>query len=109
MLLSFMELLFILGFIRHFSHFLRQGAVVLQTDVTGNDACLSRFPVAESDITVTAFQNPDGSRFVVLINPDRSAKKQVQLRNGADNWYVELLPDTLSTVMLEDREREGAE
>ena len=94
---------------RHFSHFLRQGAVVLQTDVTGNDTCLSRFPVAESDITVTAFQNPDGSRFVVLINPDRSAKKQVQLRNGADNWYVELLPDTLSTVMLEDREREGAE
>lgn len=94
---------------RHFSHFFRQGAVVLQTDVTGNEACLFRFPAAEKDITVTAFQNPDGSRFVVLINPDPSAKKQVQLRVGTDNWYVELLPDTLSTVVLEDRERKGAE
>ena len=94
---------------RHFSHFFRQGAVVLQTDVTGNEACLLRFPTAEKDITVTAVQNPDGSRFVVLINPDPSAKKQVQLRVGTDNWYVELLPDTLSTVVLEDRERKGAE
>jgi hypothetical protein len=52
-------------------------------------------------MTSAAFRNPDGKLVYILTNPDKSSKKQVQLFEGDTWWYVELLPDTVSTIVVE--------
>ena len=87
---------------RHFSHFFQAGSKVLTIRLTNNQAGMSRFPSQDSRVTATAFRTPDGRTVFVLINPNQSSKKQVQIREKGTNWYVELLPDTVSTVVMEN-------
>ncbi len=60
-----------------------------------------KFPSQERGIVATAFRTPDGKKVFVLVNPNQSTKKQLQLREGDTDWYVELLPNTVSTVVME--------
>ena len=45
-------------------------------------------------------ENSDGTRIYLLVNPDKK-KKQVQFELDGTYYYVEMFPDTVSTVVVE--------
>ena len=85
---------------RHISKFMQKGARVLELDVSTNVSGMFTFPKDAKPLQASLVENPDGSRVYVLVNRD-STKRQVQLWEDGRLWYVELLPDTLSTVVIE--------
>lgn len=87
---------------QHLSHFFQAGSKVLKTNLGNNEIGMFKFPSQDNRVTATAFRTPDGRLVFVLINPDPASKKQVQIRDGNTNWYVELLPNTVSTVVMEN-------
>ncbi len=84
---------------KHIAKFMQKGAVVKRVELDGDRTGMFKFPSKQQSMTAAAFDNPDGSRYVILTNPD-SAKKQIQLEIGGERYYVELLPNTLSTVEI---------
>lgn len=86
---------------RHLSHFMEKGASVLETTLTDNNIGMFKYPQKDVVMTATAFRNPDGKLIYVLTNPDKNSKKQVQFFEDGSWWYVELLPDTVSTIVIE--------
>ena len=64
---------------------------------------MSKYPRLDTaTATAAAFRNPDGTLVFVLVNPDGGNKKQVQISLGGSYWYVELLPDSISTVVVKN-------
>lgn len=58
-----------------------------------------KYPTPKSPIVGTAIVNPD-STALVLINPD-GEKRQTQINLNGSWWYIELMPDSVSTVIIE--------
>jgi glucosylceramidase len=71
---------------KHFSHFVHSSAVRIETTGawTGNSV---------------AFQNPDGSRVVVLVNPFKD-QRELLLSNNHATYRVTLEPDSFNTFIL---------
>lgn len=76
-----------LSYIRHFSHFILPGAVWIGT---------SRYT---DQIDVTAFENPDGSVQVVLLNREMNKKKAV-LRMEGETAELWLEAESITTVTV---------
>ena len=85
---------------RHVSKFMQKGARVLELEISTDVSGMFTFPKDAKPLQASLIENPDGSRVYVLVNRD-STKRQVQLWEDGKLWYVELLPDTLSTVVIE--------
>ena len=83
------------------SRFMQKDATVYSTALEDNFTGMFKYPQKDVPMTAAAFRNPDGSLVYVLTNPDKSSKKQVQFFEGGTWWYVEVLPDTVSTVVIE--------
>lgn len=86
--------------LRAISGFMQKGATVYQTVLEDNFIGMFRYPQKDAPMTAAAFRNPDGDLVYILTNPDKSSKKQVQFFEGGTWWYVELLPDTVSTIVV---------
>ena len=71
---------------KHFSHFVETGAVRIETKGpwTGN---------------TVAFENPDGSKVVVISNPSKEAK-ELQLADGGVTHQLMLEPESFNTIVL---------
>ena len=86
---------------RHIARFMEKGATVYPTSLTGNHPTLFTFPKGTVPMHASAFRNPDGKLVLILTNQD-STKRQIQFYAGNTWWYVELLPNSLSTVVVEE-------
>ncbi|MBQ8344818.1 MAG: hypothetical protein IJY42_00960, partial [Clostridia bacterium] len=86
----------------HIARFLQKGARVLatETDAGNHSGGLFKFPQNVHTLCTTAFENPDGTVVYVLTNAD-SEKRQVQIIEGGQLHYIELLPNSLSTVVVQ--------
>lgn len=84
----------------HIASFLQKGARVLETEISGNISGLFKYPTEEKPIYASLIENPDGSRVYLLVNPNTD-KKQVQLFEDNSWRYIELLPDSVSTVLIQ--------
>lgn len=86
----------------HISRFFGKGAKIVETQTSVNNisGCLSKFPELYRELCVTAFENPDGTLVYILTNAD-SKKRQVQLETSEGYYYAELLPNSISTVVVE--------
>jgi O-glycosyl hydrolase len=70
--------------------------------ITVDESCdlrMSRFPKHSMKIEGALIENPDGKRIAVLVNPNSNGV-QTQLEIGGELYYLELLPDSLSTVIV---------
>ncbi|MBE6554021.1 MAG: hypothetical protein E7666_06745 [Ruminococcaceae bacterium] len=85
---------------RHVAKFMKKGAKVLELLIDDNTYGTYRFPKEDAPLQASLIENPDGSRAYLLINRD-STKRQVQFFEGGTWWYVEMLPNTVSTVVVE--------
>jgi len=84
----------------HFSPYMKKGARVLS--VASNENCDNMFKYQNRGTAMipAVFENTDGTRVYVLVNPDKG-KKQVQFVEGGSYHYVELLPNSISTLVVE--------
>lgn len=62
--------------------------------------CISRYPQCDRVIEGVLIENEDGKRIAVLVNPNDRGM-QVQIEIGGGLWYVELQPESISTVVVE--------
>ena len=86
----------------HFSKFVQRGAMVYGTTLSGDGAVMFGFATDKPwwAVESCAFHNPDGSHVLVLANSN-STKRQIQYQYGGQWWYIELLPNAVSTVEFE--------
>ena len=85
---------------RHISHFMQKGAEVCEVELGTNVPALHAYPKTVRPLQVSAFKNPDGTVVYIVVNP-AEAKQQVEIVEGGVTYYLECLPDSLSTVVFE--------
>ncbi len=85
---------------RHIAKFMQKGARVLEIEITDNTRGTYNFPKDGHPLQASLIENPDGSRVYLLVNRD-STKRQAQVYAGGSWWYVEVLPNAVSTVVIE--------
>ena len=83
----------------HFSRFLQRGARVHASHIRADGMLMSTFPDVGMPMTSFAAENPDGSRVLVAVNPN-DTKRQAYCRVDGQIWYIELLPDSVSTIVF---------
>ena len=84
----------------HFSRFIKRGAKIMPATITGYQATFSYskpFIRAEGCMAV----NPDGSIVVEVVNPSED-KRQLTFTVNGQNYYLEVKPDSISTVILSE-------
>ena len=83
----------------HFSRFLQRGARIHASHIRADGMLMSTFPDVGMPMTSFAAENPDGSRVLVAVNPN-DTKRQAYCRVDGQIWYIELLPDSVSTIVF---------
>lgn len=63
------------------------------------DLPMSKYPAMPRDIEGFALDNDDGKYVLVLINPNDS-KTQTQIQLNGVWWYIELSPESISTITV---------
>ena len=62
---------------------------------------VGNFPKYDYAVEGVLVDNGGGKKVAILVNPNKSAL-QAQLRLGDTLWYMELQPDSIATVVIED-------
>lgn len=85
---------------RHFAPFLRPGAEVYPLAFENNVSYRMFAYPKTGRLTEGCFiRNRDGEEALVLVNPNET-KRQVGFFHRDTPWYIELLPDTVATVVF---------
>lgn len=85
----------------HIAKFMKPGAVAYKLEVTGEYLLMSEYPGKKIiPLEAACVENTDGSICYFLSNA-YDGKRQVQLFENGQWYYVELLPNTLCTVVFE--------
>ena len=82
------------------ARFVRPGAKVYPVQVTNDAPAIHQYPKVGEPVEAVMAENPDGSRVLLLANHN-DTKRQVQFPLEDQWFYVELLPDSVSTVVFE--------
>lgn len=87
---------------RHVAPFMEKGSRVYRVGIDRNHFGMFGFGTDRARHTMHAvsFRTPDGKIVYILANADKE-KRQVQFCENGEWWYAELLPNSLSTVVLE--------
>lgn len=92
---------------RHFSTFIQRGATVYPVSLSEDFACFTAFPDGmDQPIEAVAADNPDGSHVLILVNSNPS-KHQAQYFYDGHWWYLELLPNSVSTAVFGTESPDG--
>ena len=59
-----------------------------------------RYPKNDREIEGVMIENPDGQKVIVLVNPNDHGM-QTQIEINEQLWYVELLADSIATIIIE--------
>ena len=86
--------------LRHVSKFIRTGAEIYRCRVVGQGTSYASYPKQSIPVYAVMAKNRDGSRVMVLTN-GHSEKRQVQCEIDGEKYYFELLPKSVSTVVIE--------
>ena len=84
----------------HIAPYVRPESKIYPLEMSNNTAGMATYPKMKGSAYGVLVEN-ENQTVLLLMNPN-SEKAQVQYRNGDDWYYIELLPDTLATVIFED-------
>lgn len=86
---------------RHFSGFIKKNATIYSARVKGNGMSMTVYPKPFVETHVCAAKNEDGSFVLQIVNPN---DEKTQLKYFYNNtwWYIESLPNSISTVVFEN-------
>lgn len=86
---------------RHIANFMQRGAKIYEVTDLPSYMPMFGFPnPPRMPVQASCIENPDGSICYLLVNPDKQ-KAQLHLKVEGELYYVELLPDTVATVVFE--------
>jgi len=85
---------------RHIAPFVDKNAEIYPVKVGGMGDPMSKYPKKIPTPWVTLIKNPDGTAAYILVN-EYEDKQQVQFRVDGQWYYAELLPRSLSTILIE--------
>lgn len=85
---------------RHIAKFMEKGATVYETALSENTSGMFAYPKSLPNPQISALRNPDGTLLYLIVNPSPE-KSQIELSEGGRTWYVECLPNSVSTVVFE--------
>lgn len=88
--------------LKHFAGVYEKDAEIFPIDIsfTANSGSMFGYPNLGQPIEGVMRKSKDGKQILTLINPNKS-KRQVQIELGGTWWYIELLPDSVSTIIFE--------
>ena len=84
--------------LRHFSPYVDPNAEIYPVTVTGEGGTIFGYPNIGQPLQATKVKNSDGTIVYFVINPN-DKKAQIQFTEGGEQWYVELLPGSTSTIV----------
>lgn len=84
---------------RHFSKYIRADSEIIPIKFNKNGYTMFKYPCDRKPLCGTLIKNADETAALMLVNPN-SAKEQVQFFFKGKWWYIELLPETLATVLF---------
>lgn len=85
---------------RHFAPFVDRDARIYPVKFNREGEGMFEYPAMARPLVGTLVEGEDGRAALMLINPN-GEKAQVQYSHGGKWWYIELLPDTVATVVFE--------
>lgn len=85
---------------RHIAPFVSKDARIYPMTVSQVGDCLSKYPKKIPALWATMIQNPDGNDAYLLVN-EYEDKQQVQFEIDGQYYYAELLPKSISTLVVE--------
>ncbi len=88
---------------KHFSKFIKRGAKIYPVKLSENLSCDAAYNYPSQrhiPIDAVCADNTDGSRVLVLVNSN-GGKFQTQYFYGDNMWYIELMPNSVSTIVFE--------
>ncbi len=83
---------------KHFAPFINTDTKIYPVSID-NISSMSSYPNLGKDVECVMWET-EGVKYLVLANPNKD-KRQVQINMDGTWWYIELLPDTVSTVKFE--------
>lgn len=83
----------------HFSRFIRRGAKFYSSVAVGEDRSTFLYRPGFVELETCVAENPDGEWIVQIVNPGEE-KKQICFTAKGHHWYIEVLPNSLNTVVL---------
>ena len=86
--------------LRHISPFIKPSSVIYRAEFSADGSSMFSFPKTAQPLTGAIIENKD-STALVLVNAN-TEKAQLQYFAHGSWWYIELLPDTLATVIFEE-------
>lgn len=86
--------------LRHVSPFVGKTDTAYPVSFSPNGGNMFAYPHTGALLTGTFVERSDGSAALILVNPGTDKAQTQFFRDGAW-WYIELLPDTLSTVVFD--------
>lgn len=86
--------------LKHFSHFIKRDAKIYPSQIEFTESSMFVFPKRDIEVECCAAENPDGSFVLEITNPN-SSKAQLQYFKDNRWWYIEALPNSLSTIIFE--------
>lgn len=85
----------------HTAKFIQRGARIIECTSTENIQCFAKYgPQPKEELYCSLIENPDGTRLYVFVNHE-NVKKQVQFTENGQLFYAELLPDSVSSIFVE--------
>ena len=85
----------------HYSKYVKKGAKIFRAETSRKGNGLFGFPNMPKPVEVVAASNPDGSFVLVVTNPNKE-KQQLQYYRSGQWWYIEALPESVSTIVFEN-------
>lgn len=87
--------------LKHISRFMQKGAEVYEVEKELTAIGMNSFPNNNPiPLEVSCIKNPDGTICYFIINSNEE-KQQIQIFESGEWYYIEVLPDTISTVVFE--------
>lgn len=85
--------------VRHLAPFIKKDSEIYQIKTNKNHQQMSCYPSQTEPVIGCVIKNGEENEVLVLVNPSE-VKAQVQYRYKNNWWYIELLPQTASTVVF---------
>ena len=83
----------------HTARFIRPGARLYSVYVNEDMAGLHAYPKSREAVYGIAAENTDGS-FVLCLSNHNNDKRQLQFTYGGERYYVEMMPDSVSSIVI---------
>ena len=88
---------------RHFSKYIDVDSQIIPIEFDKGGYSMFEYSADRKPLIGTLVENADGVSALMLINPNE-AKTQIQFFYRGKWWYIELLPETLATVLFTGQE-----